>query len=31
MLYLLEFFKIVKIGGINNPYAYIEWPSIQIP
>ena len=30
-LYLFEFFKIVKIGGSNNPYACIEWPGIQIP
>jgi hypothetical protein len=31
MLYLFEFYKIVKIGGTNNPYACIEWPRIQIP
>ena len=24
MLYLMEFYKIVKIGGINNPFACIE-------
>ena len=30
-LYLLEFYKIVKIGGIRSPYACIEWPRIQIP
>ena len=30
-LYLFEFYKIVKIGGINSPYASIEWPGIQIP
>jgi hypothetical protein len=30
-LYLFEFYKIVKIGGINNPYACIEWHGIQIP
>jgi hypothetical protein len=27
----MEFYKIVKIGGINNPFAYMEWPGIQIP
>lgn len=31
MLYLFEFNKISKTGGINNPYATIEWPGIQIP
>ena len=32
MTCLLELYKIVKIGGIdNNPYACIEWPGIQIP
>ena len=30
-LYLFEFYNIVKIGGINNPYACIEWPGMQIP
>ncbi len=30
-LYLFEFYKIVKIGGINIPCACIEWPRIQIP
>ena len=30
-LYLFEFYKIVKIGGIRSPYACIEWPGIQIP
>ena len=30
-LYLFEFYKIVKIGDINSPYACIEWPGIQIP
>jgi len=30
-LYLFEFYKIVNIGGINSPYACIEWPGIQIP
>ena len=31
MLYLFDFYKIVKIGGINSPYACIEWHGIQIP
>jgi hypothetical protein len=31
MLYLFEFYKIVKIGGTNNPFTCIEWPGIQIP
>ena len=31
MLYLLDFYKIVKVGGIHNPYACIEWLGIQIP
>jgi hypothetical protein len=28
--YLFEFYKIVKIGGIKNHCACIEWPGIQI-
>ncbi len=31
LLYLLEYYKITKIGGANNPYEYAEWPRIQIP
>ena len=31
LLYLMEFYKIVKIGGINSPFACVEWPGIQIP
>ena len=31
LLYLMEFYKIVKIGGINKPFACMEWPGIQIP
>jgi len=31
ILYLMEFYKIIKIGGINNPFACIEWPGIHIP
>ena len=31
LLYLMEFYKIVKIGGIYNPFACMEWPGIQIP
>ena len=29
-LYLFEFSKITKIGGINNPFVTMEWPGIQI-
>ena len=28
MLYLFEFSRIGKTGGIDNPYATIEWPGI---
>ncbi len=28
LLYLTEFYKIVRIGGINNPFACVEWPGI---
>ena len=31
LLYLFEFGRINKTGGINNPYATIEWSGIQIP
>ena len=31
MIYLFEFYKIVKIGGMNITYACIEWSGIQIP
>ena len=31
LLYLFEFSRINKTGGINNPYATIEWPGLQIP
>jgi hypothetical protein len=27
----MEFYKIVKIEGINNPFACMEWPGIEIP
>ena len=30
MLYLFEFYKIVKIRGTNSPYACIEWLGVQI-
>jgi len=30
-LYLFEFFKIHKIGGINSPYIRMKWPWIHIP
>jgi hypothetical protein len=31
MLYLFEFNRISKTGGVNSPYATIEWTGIQIP
>ena len=31
LVYLLEFYRITKIGGPNSPYACAEWPGIQIP
>jgi len=31
LLYLMEFYKIVKIGGVNIPFASMVWPGIQIP
>jgi hypothetical protein len=31
LLYLFEFSRISKMGGLNNPYDIIEWPGIQIP
>ena len=31
LLDLMEFYKIVKIGGNNIPFACMEWPGIQIP
>ena len=31
LLYLMEFYKIVKIGGNNSPFACMEWPGIHIP
>jgi len=30
-LYLFEFSKITKTGGVNIPYATLELPGIQIP
>ena len=30
-LYLFEFYRICKVGGIASPYAKIEWPGVQIP
>ena len=30
-LYLFEFSKITKTGGINIPFVTMEWPGIQIP
>ena len=31
LLYLMEFYKMVKIRRINNPFLCMEWPGIQIP
>ena len=31
LLYLFEYYIIIKIGGANNPYACAERPGIQIP
>jgi len=31
LLYLLEFYRITKIGGSNSSYACADWPGIQIP
>jgi len=30
-LYLFEFSKITRTGGINNPFVTMEWLGIQIP
>ena len=31
LLYLLEYSKIYKAGGVISPYANMEWPGIHIP
>jgi len=31
LLYLLEYSRIYKVGGVSNPYAIMEWPRIRIP
>ena len=31
LLYLMELYKIVKIGGINSPFARMEWLGVHIP
>ena len=31
LLYLLEYYKISKVGGANSPYACMQRPGIQIP
>jgi hypothetical protein len=31
LFFLFEFNTINKTGGINNPYATLEWSGIQIP
>ncbi len=30
-MYLFEFSRIYKVGGIASPYATIEWPGVQTP
>jgi len=31
LLYLFQFIKIFKVGGIESPYATIEWTRVQTP
>jgi len=31
MLYLQEYSRIHKVGGVNNPYAIMGWHGMQIP
>ncbi len=31
LLYLFEFSRIFKVGGIASPYATIEWSGVQTP
>jgi len=31
LLYILEYYKIYKVGDPTGPYACMEWPGIQIP
>ena len=31
LLYLFEFSRIYKVGGIASPYANIKWPRVQTP
>ena len=31
LLYLFEYYKIIKIGGVNSSYACMQWPGIHIP
>jgi hypothetical protein len=31
LLYLLEYIRIYKVGGVGNPYANMEWHGMQIP
>jgi hypothetical protein len=30
LLYLLEYYKNAKVGGVNGSYACAEWPGIRI-
>jgi len=29
LIYLFEYYKITKVGGVNSPYAYAEWPNAR--
>jgi hypothetical protein len=31
LLYLLEYSKVYKIGGVSSPYVCFEWHGVQIP
>ena len=31
LLYLLEYRRIYKVGGVSNPYANMKWHGILIP
>ena len=31
LLYLFEYHKVTKVGGVSSPYTCAEWPRIQIP
>ena len=31
LLYILEYYRIYKVGNPTGPYACMKWPGIQIP